>query len=1483
MGFVYLALISVLGISATAAVYWLVSRVNAHQLEQAVSRAAEDAVHHVLERMTLYQYGLRGARGVIVTAGEDGVSREIFHRYSQGRDLNREFFGAHGFGFVRRVPEERESRFLAAAQIDGAPGFHLQQWQPHHGDRYVVQYIEPLAPNQSALGLDLASEPVREAAAVAAMRSGEPRLTGPLSLRQEPSVVMGSLLFLLPVYRSAEVPPSPQLREAQTLGWTYAPLVMNEVLKDLPIDPASQRLVLRDISDDADAGSFFASSAQPLKDTLSVRTREEQVFGRRWAFEFSVGPGFVATLHQTSLAWVLWVGGLLTLLLAVVGTIIALGVNRQNRLRRDQTRLAAIVESSTDGIIGKTLEGRVISWNRGAEEIFGYSAEQARGRLLLDLIVPPELAQEEQHILRQVRDGERVHSFDTQRLRQDGSRVEVSVNVSPILDERGQVIGASKTVRDITAQKAAEARILELNASLEDQVAARTAELGQINLLLSSVLRSASEVAIIATDREGVIRVFNRGAERLLGYPAEELVGLQTPSVIHLADEVEQRGLELSALYQRPIEGFRVFVQQSETEGAETREWTMVRKDGSHFAASLVVSALRDESGQLTGYLGIAVDITERKAAEQTLASARDQLLMAAEVAKLGIWSWNLDDHSLDWNERMFELYEQPLELRGNGLNYEHWLARVHPDDRELTHRKLEEAVAGLGIYDPIFRVVTPSGQVRFIQSGAYVERDSDGQALRVTGINLDITAQRELESRLLYAKEQADAASQAKSSFLANMSHEIRTPMNAVLGMLQLLQLAGLEPRQQDYATKAQTAAKSLLGLLNDILDYSKIEAGKLQLEEHAFDLDQLLRDLAVVLAGNQSLGDIELIFDLDPQLPLNLVGDSLRLQQVLINLAGNALKFTAEGQVVVGLKLLEQREHSVRLQVAVSDTGIGISAEHLQVIFEGFHQAEASTTRRFGGTGLGLAICRHLVQLMGGQLQVSSRLGAGSCFSFELELGLDVAVAAATLPLGGKVLRVLVVDDHPQALALNARTLRSFGWLVEQAGDGAQALLAVESATARGEAFDLILLDWLMPGLDGLATAQLISDMQLKVPPTVVMLNHRDAGALVARLKAGKAPFAHYLNKPFTPGQLAQALLSESSARVEEAPPATGVQRLMALDGLRLLVVEDNALNRQIARELLTLEGAQVQLAEGGLQGVQMALEAQEPFSAVLMDIQMPDIDGYEATRRIRADARFARLPIIAMTANASQSDRQSCLAAGMDDHVGKPINLAQLINSLLFWSAGSARQAPAADEASDSALIETPAQTMERFGGNRELFNQVFQGSESVLGDLFERLRQSLAQDNSKDACYLLHTLKGAAGNLGGQSFAQRCGEREQALRNGAALQQTLTPGELDELQQLLARTLAALQVAYGDPVVQLADDVQERLDLPAFHRALQEILPLLRQSNLQALNLTETLAKKRLPGPTEDFDKFVFHVRNMEFPAALNVLERMLLNN
>lgn len=510
----------------------------------------------------------------------------------------------------------------------------------------------------------------------------------------------------------------------------------------------------------------------------------------------------------------------------------------------------------------------------------------------------------------------------------------------------------------------------------------------------------------------------------------------------------------------------------------------------------------------------------------------------------------------------------------------EHWRSRLHPEDLERTEASLRAAVEGRGNYDVIFRVVLPDGGIRFIQAGAQVERDADGNPLQVTGINIDITSDQQLQARLREAKEQADAASAAKSSFLANMSHEIRTPMNAVLGMLQLARQTDLNERQRDYLDKASSAATSLLGLLNDILDYSKIEAGKLVLEMLPFELEPLMQDLAVVLSGNQGDKDVEVIFDIDPELPSAVVGDRLRLQQILINLAGNALKFTARGHVLVSLRRLAHDAHLVRLRVLVADTGIGISAEQQQRIFEGFTQAEASTSRRFGGTGLGLFICKRLVDLMGGELRVESAPGSGSRFWFDLDL--DVAhdqPLRAACPGAGEPLRLLVADDNLVAGELLERTVGALGWRADCVGSGSEAVARVQAAMAEGRRYDVVLMDWRMPDLDGLSAAQLIRQLQGDLPPPMVIMITAYGREVLADARDHSAPpFVDFLTKPVTPKQLADSVLhalhGEQGAPAN--PPPRPVERTQRLRGVRLLVVEDNALNRQVAAELLSSEGA-------------------------------------------------------------------------------------------------------------------------------------------------------------------------------------------------------------------------------------------------------------------------------------------------------------------
>ncbi len=660
-------------------------------------------------------------------------------------------------------------------------------------------------------------------------------------------------------------------------------------------------------------------------------------------------------------------------------------------------------------------------------------------------------------------------------------------------------------------------------------------ELGRLNLLLQSVLQASSEIAIIATDRNGLITVFNQGAELMLDYRAVEMVGLRDPACLHVLDEVVARGRELSETCGSIVEGFQVFIHVPEQLGAERREWTYVCRDGAQIPVELVVTAMRDAHGNVTGYLGMATDISQRRAFQVSLVEAR----------------------------------------------------------------------------------------------------------------------------------QIAEKASAAKGQFLANMSHEIRTPMNAVLGMLQLVRKTELSSRQLDYIEKSYSAGLSLLAILNDILDYSKIDAGKMTIEDISFDIELLLRELGVVLAGNHLGKPVEVLFSLPATLPRWVSGDRLRLQQVLINLAGNALKFTERGEVVLRVEERTRAPDELTLRFSVRDSGIGMQPDQLQTIFDGFSQAESSTSRRFGGTGLGLAISRRLLMLMGAQLQVESTLGVGSCFWFDLSLGIGTVppTARPLAPLAQA--HLLLVDDNPVAGEILLHMITSLGWSVDLVIDGEQAL-----AHASQHDYDVILMDWQLPGIDGLQLAKLLVDANPKQTAPVIVVSAYGAEGLIQALQEADAPFCDYLTKPITPEQLRESVIRaiggvDTGDKIVRLPESSDRPLL----GLQLLVIEDNALNREVIFELLQQEGAQVLLADGGLQGVNMVLAGELRFDAVIMDMQMPDIDGLEASRRIRADGRFAELPILAISANVTAADQSLCLQAGMDDHLGKPINIDAVVSKLLL----------------------------------------------------------------------------------------------------------------------------------------------------------------------------------------------------------------------
>jgi PAS domain S-box-containing protein len=671
-------------------------------------------------------------------------------------------------------------------------------------------------------------------------------------------------------------------------------------------------------------------------------------------------------------------------------------------------------------------------------------------------------------------------------------------------------------------------------------------------------------------------------------------------------------------------------------------------------------------------------------------------------------------------------------------------------------------------------------------------------------GFRIDITdMQRALEA--------TDAASRSKSQFLANMSHEIRTPMNAVLGMLELLSHTGLSAKQGDLVQKASNAAGSLLGILNDILDYSKVEMGKMQLDLEPFVLDDLLCALSTILSGTIGRKPVELVFDIDPEIPAMLVGDALRLKQALINLCGNAIKFTSEGEVVLGLKLQRRDRDKACVAFSVRDTGIGITREQQQHIFSGFSQAEAATARLYGGTGLGLSISQRLVGLMGGHLVVDSVVGKGSTFSFEI----DLPVAKkwpAHLPQRTDVrmsgLSVLLVEDNALTRAAVARMLGGLGWSVQALSSEAAALAWLEAGFVEGSCPDVVLMNAGMPNGNqlrqryndwhGRKTSQMRPSIWVSITSVPLDLLRDCEGARCVTLV-----------KPLTAGMVFDAVANLRLGGPTHGLPAVSAPSLQRLAGLRLLLVEDNLINQEIGLEVLRREGAQVDLAENGQEGVAAVNQAGTAYDLVLMDMQMPEMDGLLATQVIRRNPRHQALPILAMTAYAMQEDRDACAVAGMNGHVSKPFEINNLVRMILehtgrLVSAGPTDGSAAAPFAQPERLAQVldAEQAIRRLGHDPVFYTRLLESFPRSAQPLAQRLGQLVAQGEARDAVAVAHQLKGAAGAVGAERLAAACGQFEQQARAWSHLPR---PDEAAPDRAMMASLLHAIDQALEQVLV------------------------------------------------------------------------------
>jgi two-component system sensor histidine kinase/response regulator len=682
-----------------------------------------------------------------------------------------------------------------------------------------------------------------------------------------------------------------------------------------------------------------------------------------------------------------------------------------------------------------------------------------------------------------------------------------------------------------------------------------------------------------------------------------------------------------------------------------------------------------------------------------------------------------------------------------------------------------------------------------------------------------DITQRVQADEELRRAKEVAEEATRMKSDFLANMSHEIRTPMNAIIGMAHLALRTVLDTRQLDYVTKIQRAGQHLLGVINDILDFSKIESGHMSIESVDFELEKLLASVTDLIAEKAGAKNLELLLDVDARVPNDLRGDALRLGQVLINYASNAIKFTEQGSVIIRVRQVEESEQDLVLRFEVEDTGIGLTPDQIRKLFQSFSQADTSTTRKYGGTGLGLAISKRLAELMGGDVGVESEPGRGSTFFFTACLGRGTERTRALVPqpdVRGR--RLLVVDDNPLAAQTLAEMLRTMSFRVDEASSGEEALTAVSDAERDADPFALVLLDWRMPGLDGVETARRFDAMPLRARPRRILVTAY--GREEVFRGADIAGFDGILVKPVSPSLLfdaaIRALAGEDLRSMSDAEelsiPQTEKDDLDRLRGAHILLVEDNEFNQQVAMELLGAAGIEVELAENGALGLQLVRE--RSYDLVLMDLQMPVMDGLEATRRIRETAAHDRLPILAMTANAMAGDRERSLAAGMNDHITKPIDPNELFDTLLRWlpdrpgPRSEAREIASGGRASSQVAAAGPAldlipgldaaDGLRRMLGRHDAYVGLLRRFAAGHADDTREIRAALADGRHADAERAAHTLKGVAGSIGARQLQREAGELESALCRGVRPQDAeplIDPVErtLDELITALLRTL------------------------------------------------------------------------------------------
>lgn len=818
----------------------------------------------------------------------------------------------------------------------------------------------------------------------------------------------------------------------------------------------------------------------------------------------------------------------------------------------------------------------------------------------------------------------------------------------------------------------------------------------------------------------------------------------------------------------------------------------------------------RDEIGELTeSFNRMSGDLAK---SINSLAMAEEKYRSIFENATNGIFQTTPEGRILTANPASARIlrYKSVEEMQSDVVDIG---SQIYVDSAD--QQTFQEALRAHGsITDFETRFCCRDNEIIHVAINARTAYDKEGKLLYYEGNFEDIT-QKKQAAELKIAKETAEAASKTKSEFLANMSHEIRTPMNAVIGLTNLALKTELTPEQHDYLLKIESSGQSLLGIINDILDFSKIEAGKLHMESIDFDIERVMDNLANLIGIKAEDKGLELLFNVDRNVPHALVGDPLRLGQILINLAGNSVKFTNKGQVIIKVEQIGESSGAdkIMLKFSVSDSGIGLSKEQIGKLFQSFSQADSSTTRKYGGTGLGLTISKRLVAMMGGEISVESVPGKGSTFSFSAQFGLQAIKTAKSIqcPVDLCGMRVLIVDDNESSREILGNLMEEFSFDTSLAASGKEALFELEKSS-HDNPYHLVLMDWKMAGMDGIeASRRIKNDSNLSHIPTILMVTAYGREKAMAQAKT--VGIDGFLIKPVNRSLLLDTILdlfgkTNTTTPHLMVPDSEANKGLDSIRGARILLVDDNEINRLLANKLLESEGFIVTVVNNGQEAVEAVMSSAPDsfFDLVFMDLQMPVMDGYEAAGRIGADDRFTDLPIIALTAHAMADEREKCLKSGMRDHVAKPINPKELFATMVKWIAPGVRKAakPKAQIDEDKSMALLPNELpgidiksgLARMAGNHELYKKILLKFRNNNQNVINNIKSAMELADMAAISMLTHTIKGVAGNIGAGDLYQAMADLESALKKENIKQAQILIEEADRHLKIVFEAIESI---------------------------------------------------------------------------------------